>query len=272
MSFRCSGLTLLLAVLIGSESSVHAQKVGDENIAEPVGIFENRSEYDSFMTGVKQAAYGEGGNPELQAMVPMLNDIALNRPIGWTANEFGIKGGVEDSNLGLLADADVRDALDMMDDQYEQLQQLNADVQKRASERILSLDFSDRENLLDKIRAIREQAARDLGGVLLPHQIERLNQIRMQSELQRRSLVDVLTSNPVKQQLEITDAQSLELKRSEKEIKEELEREIEKLRTKARQKLISKLNPTQKEAIEKMLGDEYDFKSKDKTRRNRKKR
>lgn len=264
MKIRFS-LMLLLACgafgfgVFGFETQGYAQKGSAD---EPVGIFETRSQYDSFMSGVKQAAYGEGGSPELQAMVPLLNDIALNQPVGWTASEYGINGGVADSNLGLLSDADIREDLEMMDDQYERLQQLNADVQKRASERIRELDFSDRENVLAKLRDIREQAANDLGAVLLPHQIERLNQIRMQSQLQRRSLVEILTSKPVKQQLEITDGQSSELKQTEKEIKAELEREIAKLRTKAREKILSKLNPTQKEAVKNMLGNDFEFKAK----------
>ncbi len=229
-----------------------------ENGDVPVGIFTSRGEYNTFMGGVKQAAYGEGGSPELQAMVPMLNDIALNKPVGWTATEYGVEG----STLGLLADSDIRSDLEMLDDQYQQLMELNAEIQKRAAEQVRGLDFSDRENLVSQIRSIRQRAANDLNGVLLPHQIERLKQIRMQSRLRRRSLVDVLTSDPVKTKLEITDDQSTDLKTKEKEIEEELQREIAKLREKAREKLLSSLRPTQKEAVEKMLGDSYEFKSK----------
>ncbi|QEG24981.1 hypothetical protein MFFC18_49040 [Mariniblastus fucicola] len=136
----------------------------------PVGIFNSQSEYREFMGAVKQAAYRDGGSSELQALVPMLNDIALNKPVGWTASEYEADG----STLGMLADADVRSDLEMLDDQYEQLQDLNAEIQKRAAEQIRGLDFSDRENLISQIQSIRESATNDLNDVLLPHQVERL--------------------------------------------------------------------------------------------------
>ena len=236
-----------------------------KNDQGPVGIFSSQSEYREFMGGVKQAAYGEGGSLELQAMVPMLNDIALNKPVGWTAAEYSLDG----STLGMLADADVRSDLEMLDDQYEKLQNLNAEIQNRAAEQIRGLDFSDRENIVARIKSIRAAAVEDLNGVLLPHQLERLRQIRMQSLLRRRSLVDVLTSDPVKTKLDITDDQSSDLKEKEIEIEAELQRDIEKLREQAREKLLSSLRPTQKEEVKKMFGDAYTFKAKSKLARAR---
>ena len=258
-------LKFLVATLILT-SSLAVDVLAQKGDGGPVGIFDSQAQYSEFMGGVKQAAYGEGGSPELQAMVPMLNDIALNKPVGWTASEYG----TESSTLGMLADADVRSDLEMLDDQYRQLQDLNAEIQKRAAEQIRSLDFSDRENLVSQIKSIRESAVNDLNGVLLPHQIERLKQIRMQSILRRRSLIEVITSDPVKSELEITDDQSSDLKAKEKEIEEELQREIAELREKARKKLLSSLRPTQQEAVEKMIGDAYEFKAKSK-RKTRKK-
>lgn len=248
--FRLTIVVALAAIFCTSD--VNAQK-GEG----PVGIFNSQAEYGEFMGGVKQAAYGAGGSPELQAMVPMLNDIALNKPVGWTAAEYG----TESSTLGMLADKDIRSDLEMLDDQYAELKELNAEIQKRAAEQIRGLDFSDRENLVSQIRKIRESAVNDLNGVLLPHQVDRLKQIQMQRLLRRQSLIDILTSDPVKTKLEITDEQSDDLKEREKEVEEELQREIAKLREKAREKLLSPLRATQKEAVEKMIGEIYDFKT-----------
>lgn len=240
----------VLFVAISCHSEVHAQKEDG-----PVGIFASQAEYGAFMGGVKRVAYGEGGSPELQAMVPMLNDIALNRPVGWTASEYGTERGTMD----LLADSDIRSELEMLDDQYQELQDLNSAIQKRSAEQIRGLDFSDREKVVSQINSIRKNAIDDLNGVLLPHQIERLQQLRMQTRLRRRSLIDILTSDPVKSKLEITEEQSTDLKQKEKEVEEELQREIAKLREKAREKLLLSLKPKQKEAVEKMLGDRYEF-------------
>ena len=256
VAFACS---LVCALLFCDQATAQKEE-------GPVGIFNSQSEYHEFMGGVKQAAYGEGGSPELQAMVPLLNDIALNKPVGWTAAEYGTDG----STLGMLADSDVRSELEMQDDQYEELQDLNAQIQKRAAEQIRGLDFSDSENLVSQIKSIRDSAIDDLNGVLLPHQVERLKQLRMQSLLRRKSVVEILTSDPVKTNLEITDDQSDDLKKKEKEIEEELQREIAKLREKAREKLLGSLRPTQKEAVEKMFGDTYKFKEKPQMQRKRK--
>lgn len=257
-------ITFLFLISTTAAANCAAQKSGTNG---PVGIFDSGAEYDTFMTEVKRAAYGEGGNAELQAMVPMLNDIALNKPVGWTANQYGIEG----STLGLLSDSEIRGDLEMLDDQYEQLKELNTAIQQRAADQVRQLDFSDRENLASQIRSIRDRAASDLNGVLLPHQIERLQQIGMQAQLRRRSLVEILTSDPVKTKFKISDDQSSELKTREKEIEEELQREIAKLRERAREKLLATLRPTQKEAVEKMLGDSFEFKGKKKPRKSKSK-
>lgn len=242
-------LTIAVFLILGCSQAVAQKEEG------PVGIFNSQDEYYEFMGGVKRVAYGEGGSPELQAMVPMLNDIALNRPVGWTASEYGAERGTMD----LLADSDIRSELEMLDDQYKELQELNSEIQKRAAEQIRELDFSNRDTLISQINSIRKSAIDDLNKVLLPHQVERLQQLRMQTQLQRRSLIDILTSDPVKSKLEISDQQSTNLKEKEKEVEEELQREIAKLREKAREKLLSSLNVKQKEAVEKMLGESYKF-------------
>lgn len=250
-------LLLPVGVVFGQKDAV------DEG---PVGIFSTRTEYNQFMGGAKRAAYGEGGSPELRAMIPMLNDIALDKPVGWTASEYGTTG----STLGLLSDESIRTDLDMVDSQYKELQDLSSQVQKRAAEQIRGLDFSDRENLVEQIRKIREQATSELNSVLLPHQLERLKQIRMQALLQRRGLVDVLTSDPVKADLEITDQQSDELKAFEKVVQEDLAKEMAKLQEKARDRILSKLNPTQKKQAKDMIGDAFEFKNAPDRNANRK--
>lgn len=240
----------------------------------PVGIFQSDAEYSQFMGNAKRAAYGANGNPELQAMIPMLNDIVLNKPMGWTANEYG----VEASTLGLLADPNVRAELEMVDDQYEELKDVSQDIQRRAASKIRELDFKDSENLIAQIRKIRSQASDELNAVLLPHQLDRLRQIRMQSQLRRRSLVEVLTSDPVKSDLEITDQQSDELREAEKEIQADLAREIAKLQEKARDRLLSRLDVSQKAKAKEMIGDAFEFsqretqKARSKTRRPKKER
>ena len=258
-------LMVLATFRVGPIGFAHGQKGATED--GPVGIFDSDQQYSSFMRSAKQAAYGPEGTPEMQAMIPMLNDVALGKPMGWTADRYQIEG----STFGLLSDTKVRDELEMVDDQFDQLQSLNEELQKRAAEQIRGLDFSN-GSWLDQVRAIREQTKTDLDGLLLPHQRERLQQIQMRSLLRRRSLVDIITSDPVKTNLEITDDQSTELKKAEKEIEEQLEKDIARLREKARDRLLSKLNGKQKSEVETMLGEAFEFQNDDDGRRKNERR
>lgn len=246
------GLLLTLMLSIITPNSVAAQKPEEDG---PVGIFQSRSEYDEFMGNAKRIAYGENGNSELRQMIPLLNDIVLNRPVGWTNSQYGGEAGT----LDVLADPKVREELQMVDEQYEQLQKMQDQIQKRAAEQVRQLDLSDTENLIDQIQMIRDKAEDDLNSVLLPHQVDRLRQIHMQSALRHRSLVDILTSDPVKSKLEVTNQQVEELRQTEKEIEEDILKEIAKLRKAARERLLSKLDSDQKKQVEEMIGDSFEF-------------
>lgn len=244
------------AVLIGLGSGVIvAQEKETGKWSSPV--FQSPDEYDQFMGNLKRVAYGPNGSPELRAMVPMLNDIVLNKPIGSTAERYGI----EATPLDLLADPDIRAELEMVDEQYESLQKMEEQIQRETARRIQELDFSRPDELVKTIRAIRSDADEQLASLLLPHQLERLRMLRLRTELGRSSLADVLTRDPLRSELELTDEQVRELRESEREIEAQLERDIARLRRQARRKLLSRLKPSQQEKVEELLGDLDDIDS-----------
>ena len=111
----------------------------------------------------------------------------------------------------------------------------------------------------------------DLQATLLPHQMDRLRQIAAQSQLRRRNLVEILTSEPMKSRLEITDNQADELKDAEQEIREDLEKQIAKLREQARERLLSKLKPGQQKQVEEIFGEAFEFQQAEYTKRSSKK-
>ncbi len=236
---------LLVVLLIAfSSSSALAQTAN--------GIFDSSEEYGQFMGAAKRASVD---NPELQVLIPLINDIAQGRPIGSTAQQYGVAG----SELGLLSDPRIRADIEMVDDQYHQLRDRQSEIQKRLAGQLRAIDFSDSENVAGEIAKIRADAEKEMNDVLLPHQVKRLRQIRMQSLLRRRSLVDVLTSNPIKADLEITDSQSEELREYEQEVQRDLRREIAKLQEKSRDRLLARLKPSQKAQARELIGDAYVF-------------
>ena len=255
--------TLLISHFFLPADFVLAQK--ESRDGGPVGIFETPNEYDQFMRGAKGAAYGPQGTPEMRAMIPMINDIVLEKPVGWTATEYGVEGSV----LGLLADQNVRAELEMVDDQYEQLKQLNSSIQQRSAEQLKAIDFKSAD-WTQQLSGIRERASNELNSLLLPHQIDRLKQIRMHSQLRRRSFVDIITSDPVKSDLEISEDQTSRLRKAEKEIEEKLQKEIARLRAEARDKLLGELDSGQKAKVESMFGDVFEFEKNEKKRRGTK--
>jgi hypothetical protein len=246
-----NGLVFFIASLWAID--VGAQE--PDQLAKPVGVFDSQTEYRQFMGGVKRLAYGENGSPELQAMIPMLNDLALDRPVGSTASQYRIAGGT----LGLLSDAAVREDIEMLNEQYQQLQQSSRDIQKRTAESLRNLDLTDHDNFVKQIRAIKSQAKNEIDAVLLPRQVQRLKQIQTQSLLRGQTLVDLLTREPIKSNLVISDQQASQLRDEERRIERELQQEIAKLRVKARERLIGRLNPRQQAEVKELIGDAFEF-------------
>ena len=108
-------------------------------------MFQSQDEYHQFMGDAKRSV---AENPEMKGMIGMLNDIALGRQFGATAKRFG----GEASTLGMLSDPKVRGDLEMIDDQYKQLQQMNSQIQQRVADQVRSLDFSNSKDLVVQIR------------------------------------------------------------------------------------------------------------------------
>ena len=229
--------------------SVMAQEKEQADWTSPV--FQSPDEYDQFMRDLKRVAYGPNGSPELQAMVPMLNDIVLDKPIGSTAQRYGAVA----TSLDLLADPEVRAELEMVDEQYESLRKMSDQIQRATARRIRALDFSRPDQLVEAVREIRRDADEQLASLLLPHQLERLRMLRLRAELRRSSLAEWLTRDPLRTELELTDEQARELRDSEREIEEALQRDIARLRRQAREKLISRLKPSQQEKVREWLGE-----------------
>ncbi len=255
---------VLLVMLLVLPTTLCAQKNGGQQ--ESYGIFQTQQEYHQFMGGLKRI-----DDPQIRAMIPAINDAVLGRPIGWTNERYGLKSG--NNMMDMLSNPKIRAELDMVDDQYQKMQNKYSDLRKQMAKQIRDIDFSNSKNALESLRKITGDAQREVHGVLLPHQKKRLAQLRVQHLLNRKSLAAILTTDPVASKLEVTEDQKAELLKSEQEIEKELEREIAELRKKAREKLLRKLRSSQRKQFEEMVGDQFDFgEPKKKTRQDKTKR
>lgn len=250
-------LCLLLTLTISGFSQ---EKQDDWNTN---GVFQSRENYHQFMVTLKTAS---ASDPELRALIPMINDVVLGQSLGQTSQKYA----GEQTMVDLLANADVRKELEMVDSQYEEIQQANARIQKNLAEQIRGMDFTEGNELAEQIKQLRFNANKELEAALLPHQISRLQQIAAQSRLRFQSLGQLLTSEPVKSQLEISETQKSELLQSEKEIEQELQEQIAQLRRNARNKLLATLNTKQRKKANELLGEEFQFKKSTPNKLNKK--
>ena len=216
---------------------------------ESYGIFEDPQQYDEFMRQVKTEGQN---NAELMAMVPMINDIVLMQPFGTTSKQYG----TADGTLGILADESVRKELEMIDSQYEELQKTNEELQKKFAQQIRELDLTDMKSAVGKIIALNQESEQQIQSTLLPHQMKQLRQLAARRQLSRRGLIDLITNEPLKSTLEVSDDLAKELRAAEREMEAELERQISELRAKARKRLLSKLSSQQRGQVEELFGND----------------
>lgn len=212
------------------------------------GIFQNQDEYHEFMGTVKQAG---ASDPEIAQLVPLLNDIVLGNAIGTTDQKYGGSNTL----LEMLADPEIRAQVEMVDSQFSDLQKENQSLQREMAEQLRSLDFSDPANLRRRVNEIRSRAEAGLQASLLPHQIEKLESLLARNRLRRLSLATIITSEPLKTRLEISDTQKARLLETEKELEQELAEAIERLRAKSRQKLLAQLEREQRDAVLEIFDD-----------------
>ncbi|MCH2181090.1 MAG: hypothetical protein MK108_03710 [Mariniblastus sp.] len=247
-------LSCLLLLIFTCPIVVLGQGKGDQEEG-PVGIFESNRQYGEFMGAAKRMAYGEEGNRELRAMIPLLNDIALNRPVGSTSQQYAGQASL----MGLIGNPRVREDLEIVDEQYQQFLERAADAQRQVAEQLREMDFSDREGLVRQVRDIQDQTRRELETVLLPHQMDRLRQIRAQSLLRRRTFVEAITSEPMRSELEISNRQAEALQEEAEKLEADIAKQVAELREKARQRLVKTLDRSQQQKIDDLFGDNFDF-------------
>ncbi len=209
--------------------------------------FADRAEQDDFIRGLKLAAVE---NPELHGSVAMINDLMTGQPLGATGQRFGL---VSDG-IGVLANESFRAELDISDSQYRELQTLQENWTARARKDLKSADRSDLSAILHSISTSQSEVERSLRSVLLPHQQRRLEQALWEQQLRRKSLATLLSEDPLKETLQVTDQQAQDLLEFETKLNEEIALEIARLEYSARLKLLTRLNASQQTQATEILG------------------
>jgi Spy/CpxP family protein refolding chaperone len=181
---------------------------------------------------------------------------------------FGGFGGAATS-ASLLGNEGVQKELELVDDQLTKIKAIQ-DKSREGLRELFQGAGGGNNNLSDEERTARREEMqkkmqernaaldKEFTEVLLPHQRERLAQLKVQANLQRLGTVGTLTSKEVADQLGITEDQATKLKDANEAINKELNEKIAKLRDETRAKLLESLTASQREKWTKIQGEKFD--------------
>ncbi len=221
--------------------------------------------------------------PLIQAIQIDANLVGPKKAFSWSSNGIGTSSGVFGSTtaggdmMKLLQNKSIRDEIELVDGQYEKMQNVNKTVQEEMMKQIKGLmepagGGKDRtestrlraQNLADlmkKLKKQKEAAESQLKELLLPHQIKRLQELAYQVSLKNGGgTVDALTRGKLKEELELNDKDVEKLKMKSRELNLRLEKEIAALREKARKDLLDELSGKQKAKLKELVGDDFELK------------
>ena len=190
-------------------------------------------------------------------------------PMSFTGNAVGNFPMPAPDPWSMIDNPSVQKDLELVGDQLNKVKELQRNFAQQMKERIGDLSKGginpDRFKGLGEVMAkLREEQKLQMEKVLLPHQIERLKQVALQTHMKQAGTSNALASNAVAEALNITDEQKEKLKTRAKEINEQLKKDIEALRQKAKEGLLKEVLTTeQRTSLKKMIGEKYEPQNKD---------
>jgi Spy/CpxP family protein refolding chaperone len=171
--------------------------------------------------------------------------------------------------LGLIVRDEVQQELQLVDEQKDKVRGISEEMRNKARDQMQDVfrqmrDLSDDERrakfgeIRTKMEALTADSEKQLEKVLLPHQLDRLKQIDLQTKMRYRG-ASALTSGDVAKALNLTDEQREKLEKRAAEVQEELQTKIRQLQVDARKKMLDVLTPDQQAQLEKMMGQQFDL-------------
>ncbi|MDA7879969.1 hypothetical protein OAU26_00015 [Mariniblastus sp.] len=170
--------------------------------------------------------------------------------------------------LSMLSNPSVQKDLELVGDQLKQVQDLQAEFANQMKDQLGSLTnggFSPEQmkGIPALIAKIKEKQKDQLESLLLPHQLERLKQVALQTHMKQAGTAGALATDQVADALGITSEQIENLKSRSKEINKKLQEDIESLKKEAQQELLGELTTDQQKKLKELTGDKYEPQNKD---------
>ena len=204
--------------------------------------------------------------------VAILATPSLAQGPGGPGGPGGFGGGFGGGGFGggglteMLRRDDVRAELELVDDQVKDMEALAEKLRARMQEEFTKLREAGNDgNREDRFAGMREtmqkiaaDAEKQVGEILLPHQMKRLKQLQNQMRMQGGS-TRALTDGSLAEELGITDAQKEKLRESATKVEQELRQKLAELRKEAQEKLLAELTPEQRSKYKELVGDPFEF-------------
>lgn len=162
----------------------------------------------------------------------------------------------------------VKKDLELVEEQTQKINQIRTDLQKETREMYKKTGEGSREERMERYRELNkelsEKIEKQIKEILLPEQMARLKQISLQMRLRSYyGMGQALSGDELAESLDISERQKRELLEVQQEVQKEMREKINefhaKLREEAQEKIMKVLSKKQRDKLEKMKGDKFEY-------------
>jgi len=162
--------------------------------------------------------------------------------------------------LGMLQQEGVGDEIMLLDDQKADIEKIQTDYRESMRTAMEEArESGDRGQIREIMDEKRKEMEEQMNDVLLPHQVGRLEQLSVQSRMQRSGADGALASTEIRDRLGLSEEQLEQIQEIARESQTELQKKVAELQKEARQKVLGALTPKQQEMWEELVGGEFKF-------------
>lgn len=190
------------------------------------------------------------------------------QPGGGRGGQGGFFGGGGFGGGGLstiLIREDVRKELELLDGQMDDLRKLAESRTGQMREMFSGMQGLSREErtekfqeLRDKMQEAQKDTEKEIGGILLPHQLKRAKQLAFQLQM-RGGISRAMMGDQIADEFSITDSQKEKLREKAQKLEEELRKKVAQLRLEADKELLKELTPKQQAQWKEKVGEPFEF-------------
>jgi hypothetical protein len=212
----------------------------------------------------------KGGLFSLLSVVLLGGGLAVAQTQAVQAQGFSqYRIGGASQTIHWLRNPQVQKEIELVDEQAKKIEALRKEFYEESRQMYSKLKGVDRAKYHEKqqelYKALAEKTDRRLKEILLPQQIDRLNQIQMQMQLRTYGNVSPLFGGDLLKELGITEDQQKKMQEAQvtanKEMQEKIRKFYEQARKERTEKVLDVLSKEQRTKLKKMLGADFEWKT-----------